>query len=118
MDLTNKGIKIGNICINILLYADDLVLLSETEEDLQCMLTILDKWWASRALGKVLAKYYKNKGLGYKTYTKLYESCVCPIMDYCASVWGYAAKNDKIIKIHTRAMHCFLGVNKYSWNRG
>ena len=50
---------------------------------------------ASRALGKVLAKYYKNKGLGYKTYTKLYESCVYPIMDYCASVWGHA----KMIKL-------------------
>ena len=178
MNLTNKGVKIGNVCINILLYADDLVLLSETEEDLQCMLNILDKWcrkwrmvinmektqiihfrykqkpqtsfifylgsrpisivtkyrylgctinkfWykhtigdalaegASRALGKVPAKYYKNKGLGYKTYTKLYESCVCPIMDYCVSVWGHA-KNDKIMKIHTRAMRCFLGVNKYA----
>ena len=67
----------------------------------------------SRALGKVLAKYYKNKGLGYKTYTKLYESCVCPIMDYCASVWGHA-KNEKIMKIHTRATRCFLGVNKYA----
>ena len=44
MNLTNKGVKIGNVCINILLYADDLVLLSETEEDLQCMLNILDKW--------------------------------------------------------------------------
>ena len=43
-NLTNKGVKIGNVCINILLYADDLVLLSETEEDLQCMLNILDKW--------------------------------------------------------------------------
>ena len=44
MNLTNKGVKIGNVCINILLYVDDLVLLSETEEDLQCMLNILDKW--------------------------------------------------------------------------
>ena len=61
---------------------------------------------ASRALGKLLAKFYSNKGLGYKTYTKLYDSCISPIMDYCPGVWGHV-RNDKITKIHTKAMRCF-----------
>ena len=45
---------------------------------------------ASRALGKFLSKYYLDKGLGINTYTKIYESCICPIMDYCEGVWGFA----------------------------
>ena len=45
---------------------------------------------ASRALGKLLIKYYSNIGLAINTYTKLYEACVCPIMDYCSGVWGIA----------------------------
>ena len=43
---------------------------------------------ANRALGKLLGKYYSNKGLGYKTYSALYETCVCPIIEYCAGVWN------------------------------
>jgi len=40
----NGGISIGNIKVSILLYADDLVLVSENEEELQNMLNILYKW--------------------------------------------------------------------------
>ena len=36
---------------------------------------------ASRALGKLLSRYYRNKGLGIRTCTKLYDSCIIPIMD-------------------------------------
>ena len=68
---------------------------------------------ATRALGKVLAKYYLNKGLGYNTYTKLYDSCVCPVMDYASGVWGFC-EHDNLEKIHSRAMRCYLGVNKYA----
>ena len=34
-------------------------------------------------------------------------------MDYCSGVWGHV-RNDKITKIHTKAIRCFLGVNKYA----
>ena len=60
---------------------------------------------------KLLIKYYSNIGLAINTYTKLYEACVCPIMDYCSGVWGYSP-NDKIDKVHMRAIRCFLGVNR------
>ena len=35
-----------------------------------------------RALGSILHKYKQIKGLGYYTYSKLYQSCVCPVLDY------------------------------------
>ena len=174
----NLGIKYGNIVITILLYADDIIILAETEESLQVMLNELAAWctkWrmlinseksqiihfrpkrckktnykftldlntleivdkyrylgctinehldstatgnkqaegAARALGKLLSKYHSNKGLGYNTYKKLFDSCIAPIMDYGSSVWGYAS-NDKLNRIQNRAMRCFLGVNKYA----
>ena len=62
---------------------------------------------ASRALGKLFSKYYSNKGLAINTYTKLYEACVCPTS--CSGVWGYSP-NDKIDKVHMRAIRCFLAV--------
>ena len=42
----NFGITVGEVIISILLYADDIVLLSETEEKLQQMLNILNSWCA------------------------------------------------------------------------
>ena len=50
---------------------------------------------SSRALGKLLSKFYLNKGLGYETYKKLYNSCIVPIMDYNSAIWGY---NEKLYK--------------------
>ena len=44
---------------------------------------------AGRALGSVVANYKSQTFMGYKTYTKSYNSCVCPIMDYSSEIWGY-----------------------------
>ena len=42
---TNIGVILDdNLVLNILLYADDIVLLAETEEDLQCLLYIVECW--------------------------------------------------------------------------
>jgi len=40
----NKGIQVGQDNISILLYADDMVLISENERDLQIMLVAMNKW--------------------------------------------------------------------------
>ena len=40
----NFGIPVEGYNLSILLYADDIVLLSETEDDLQCMLDKLHEW--------------------------------------------------------------------------
>ena len=49
-----------------------------------------------RALGSILHKYKKMKDLGYYTYSKLYQSCVCPVLDYASEIWGYKGC-DKIV---------------------
>ena len=41
---TNVGVKYGDILISILLYADDIILLAETEEEMQIMLNELQTW--------------------------------------------------------------------------
>ena len=174
----NKGIEINADNVSILLYADDIVLIAPTEENMQAMLDVLSAWsqkWrilvnkkktkamhfrtttspltetqflycnspidfvnsykylgitmgehlsyaenaeilshaAGRALGSIIARYKTQKFMGYKTYKKLYESCVCPVVDYGTGVWGfdeYSATNS----VQLRAMRVFLGVHKFA----
>ena len=40
----NKGIKLDNINISILLYADDIVLISESDQNLQDILDYMHRW--------------------------------------------------------------------------
>ena len=39
-----KGVTYGDVNVSILLYADDIVLLSNCEEGLQSMLVMLGEW--------------------------------------------------------------------------
>ena len=169
------GARLADLTVGSLLYADDIVLLAESENDLQSLLNIVCSWcgrWrlrinkdktqvvhfrkrvlrsefvfcfgstplsytehykylgltlddhltfeegvkalsdsAGRALGAVLNKVKLCRDLGYKTYTQLYNSCVCPVLDYGAGVWGYC-KQTKCDAVQYRAMRCFLGVHK------
>ena len=58
----------------------------------------------------------KAKGLlKSNTYTKLYDTCVLPIMNYASGVWGYR-RYDKPNTVHNRAIRSFLGVHRYSSN--
>jgi hypothetical protein len=68
---------------------------------------------AGRALGSLISKVYKLKNFGFKTYTKLYESCVIPILDYSASVWGFK-HYQTIDNVQNRAMRFFLGVHRFT----
>ena len=68
---------------------------------------------SGRALGKIIAKHYQNKGLGYKTFTKLYQACVVPVMDYCSGIWGYG-DNENLDRVHQRAIRAFLGLNRFA----
>jgi hypothetical protein len=70
---------------------------------------------ASRALGAVINKYFKLNGLGYNTYTKLFSSCVQPIMDYGSEVWGLN-EFPKLDTVQNRAIRVFLGVHGYAAN--
>ncbi len=65
------------------------------------------------ALGSIIAKLKKQKFMGYSTFTKLYESCVCPVMEYASGVWGYPVYN-KMSSVQQRAARCFLGLHRFS----
>ena len=41
---------------------------------------------AGRALGCMISKVHNMKDFGFKTFEKLYESCVIPILVYGASI--------------------------------
>jgi hypothetical protein len=66
-----------------------------------------------RALGAVISKYKSLKGLGYHTFTKLYSTCVCPVLDYASEIWGLQHFH-KIDAVQQRAIRVFLGVHCYA----
>ncbi|KAH3813261.1 hypothetical protein DPMN_141714 [Dreissena polymorpha] len=172
------GVKIDESSVSMLLYADDIALIANSEADLQIMLNQMHDWckrWrvlintekskvvhfrkgrsqrtdtefkiglnvleivdkykylgvvmhekrdysfhcemlaksAGRALGSIINKIHNMKQAGFKTYEKLYNSCVIPISDYCASIWGFkhfkSAEN-----VHHRAIRYFLGVHRFT----
>ena len=173
------GINIGDLIISILAYADDLVLISENEENLQCLLDIVSQWcrkWrlsinnaksgvihfrgnrvkqttskfllagrevnivpeykylgvvldehlsykpatkllasaGGRALGSIIYKFKSFKDIGYDTYTKLFDSCVSPILEYGAGIWAPHKKFPDIDNVSLRACRYYLGVHKYA----
>ncbi len=67
---------------------------------------------ANRALGSVINKYKHINGLEYYTYNRLFQSGVCPILDYCSEVWGYQ-KLSKIDAIQNKTIRIFWGVHKF-----
>ncbi len=58
---------------------------------------------ANRALGSAINKYKIINDLGYYTYTRLFQSGVCPILYYCSDVWGYK-KFSQIDAIQNKAI--------------
>ena len=66
-------------------------------------------------MGSIITKFKQFKNIGYKTFTKLYNSGVSSILDYGASVWGYS--NHKYgQQVQNRAIKYFLGVHKNAPN--
>ena len=59
-----------------------------------------------RALGSIITKLRNLKEFGIKTFEKLYNSCVVPILDYQSSVWGYKDYND-IDAVQNRTIRLF-----------
>ncbi len=68
---------------------------------------------ANRALGAIISKYKHINGLGYYIYTKLYNSGVCPFVDYCSEVWVFK-QFKQIEAIQHKAIHIVLGVHRYA----
>ena len=68
---------------------------------------------ASRALGSIYTKFKQLRGLGFETYSTLYNSGVVPILDYCSGVWG-SNKYSKIESVQNRAIRFYLGVHAFA----
>ncbi len=164
--------------VSALAYADDIVLLAESPEELQSLIDIMNKWCnkyrfvinpnkskvihfrnppkqctdfvfklcnngptldtvenykylgtffddyltfnkatevltaaANRALGGMINKFKSLRDMSYRTYSKLYESMVCPVMDYGSAVWGFKTY-EKLEQVHHRAIRFFTGVHR------
>ena len=69
------------------------------------------------ALGAIINEYNKLGGLGYYTYTTMYNAGVCPILDYAAEIWGYK-EYPKINTIQNWAIRVFMGVHNFAPNLG
>ena len=170
------GVQAGDVKLSILMYADDIVLMAENENNLQTMLDFINQWckkWklivnedktkimhfrnnriqksqfnfkyggknleyvshykylgfiidefmkfeenaetlagaGGRALGAIISKFRTYKNIGFKTFTKMFDTCVSPILEYCSGVWGFK-DFDKCDKVHHRAIRYFLGVHQ------
>ena len=171
------GVTVGNIKVNVLAYADDIVLICNSRKGLQQQLNILEGWcvenkidinlsktqvmcfwehnnsnrtdikfngtkimevlkykylgiWVdnrlnfqtcaemlsksgSRALGSLIHKVKKFNDLGYKSYKKLFQSTILPVVDYGCEIWNLS--NHKSIEdLQFRAIRYFMGVHKYT----
>ena len=65
---------------------------------------------AGRALGGVISKFQSFKNVGFNTFSKMYNTGVVSVMDYCSGIWGYG-KFDCCSKIQQRAIRYYLGVH-------
>ena len=70
---------------------------------------------AGRALGSIYSKFKKLNGLGFNTYTKMFNCGVTPILDYSSGVWGFK-KFSKCDTVQNRAIRLFLGVYAFALN--
>ena len=54
----------------------------------------------SRALSAVIGKTRNNFDLGYRSFTRLLNCCVMPVLDYASGVWSLGRDAAKIDNIH------------------
>ena len=71
-----------------------------------------------RALGGVINTIKKNGDMSYRTFRKLYDTCVVPVVDYCGGIWGIQPNSQKMLKkvdrVQQRAQRFFLGIDRRS----
>ncbi len=67
---------------------------------------------ANRALGSIINKYMTINGLGYYTCTRLFQSGVCPTLDYGSEIWGFR-HFDQVDSIQNKAIRIYLGVHRF-----
>ena len=68
---------------------------------------------ASRALGAIRYRLRILKECMLSTFSTLFSSCVIPILDYGAGVWGIKEFNE-IDRVQEKAIRYFLGVHRFA----
>ena len=63
-----------------------------------------------RSLSAMIAKMHVLRNSGFQTFTKMYHSCVVPIRDYFAGIWGLN-HFDSMNRIQNRACRYYLGLH-------
>ena len=66
-----------------------------------------------RARGSLISNIKSLRNI--RTFTELYHSCVVPVNDYCAGIWG-AGRLPASENVQNRAARFFLGVHKFTSN--
>ena len=70
---------------------------------------------ASRAVGMLRYRLKSLKECRYNTFTKLYSSYICPILDYSSGVWGFKNYSQPEV-VQNRSIRYFLGVHRFASN--
>ena len=81
--------------------------------DYSCTADTLSKA-GGRALGSVFSKIQNYREVGYKTYSKLYHSCVVSVIDYCSGIWGFK-QFDKIDMVQNMGYGVSNSLIKLIW---
>ncbi len=68
---------------------------------------------ANRARGSIINKCKAINGLGHYTYTRLFQSGVCPILDFGSEIWEFQ-HFDKLDSIQNKAIRIYLGVHRFT----
>ena len=98
LSTTNKGIVVDNtyIHVNHLCYADDLILVAETEHDLQHLLNILSNWCNEYCMtinvNKTKAVPFRNKSVARSSFQLKCGESPIEYTDKCIQVFGSCLK--------------------------
>ena len=108
-----------NAILNVLAYADDLVLLASNPDDLQLLLSVVHNWcqnWRVAVniskLFQIITKTRMNFDSGHNSLSKLFQSCVVPVLDYGIAAWntGKSSKYRRADQVQERAIRYYCGL--------
>ncbi|MES9881007.1 MAG: reverse transcriptase family protein [Sedimenticola sp.] len=114
IEQTNFSFTCGSLNIDVAQKYKYLGLWFTEDLDMKFAVSELAKS-AGRALSAIYTKYLYLGGMNYKTFTKLYESLVEPVLYYASSVWGLTDYS-KIKTLQNKACRLFLGLGKNAAN--
>ena len=102
----NIGVRTQNDNISILMYADDLVFLAESESDLQMMLDTLNEWCITWGMNvneqKTKVMHFRKKG---KACTKVNFNCGNKTIDVCSQYKYLGLMIDEYLDYNVTAKH-------------